>query len=259
MRSNYKPEQQQKRQPGRRLVTKLGKYLLRAIGQFQARHSLVSIEPVLDKADFPWMKQLENAWVEIRQELDQILENPDQIPTFHQISPDQARISKGNNWKTFGFILFGHRIDENCRLCPRTAAVLDGLPGLRTVFFSILAPGYHVPPHRGPTRAIVRAHLGLRVPKERERCWIRVDQQICYWTEGECLVFDDTFEHEVHNDTDETRVVLFLDFDRPMDRIGAMFNRLIMRLIHASHYVQMPLKNLAAWNRARDDAPSIRP
>jgi aspartyl/asparaginyl beta-hydroxylase (cupin superfamily) len=247
---NDDPKQNQARK-SRRLVIKFGKYFLRAIGRFQARHSLVGVEPVLDSADFPWMTTLEEAWQEIRMELDQVLENPDQIPTFHQISPDQSRISKGDNWKTFGFILFGHRIEENCQICPQTAAVLDSLPDLQDAFFSILAPGYHVPPHRGPTKAILRCHLGLRVPKEPEKCWIRVDDQICHWTEGKCLVFDDTFEHEVRNDTDETRVVLFLDFDRPMDRIGTAFNRIIMRMIHASTYVQTPLKNMAAWNRNR--------
>jgi aspartyl/asparaginyl beta-hydroxylase (cupin superfamily) len=253
---NEKPVQDHKRKLGRRLVIKLGKYFLRAMGRFQARHSLVNGGPVLNTADFPWIRGLEGAWVEIRQELDQVLENPDQIPTFHQISPDQARISKGNDWKTFGFLLFGHRIEENCRRCPHTAAVLDGLPGLQDAFFSILAPGYRVPPHRGPTRAILRCHLGLRVPRKREDCWIRIDDEICRWTEGECLVFDDTFEHEVHNDTEETRAVLFLDFDRPMDRIGTVFNRIIMRMIHASTYVQTPLKNMAAWNLARGNAPS---
>ena len=89
-----------KRKPGRRLLIKLGKHILRAVGRFQVRHSLCSVDPVLGTADFPWMAQLEESWQEIRQELDQVLEDPGEIPTFHQISPDQARISKGNNWKT---------------------------------------------------------------------------------------------------------------------------------------------------------------
>jgi len=47
----------------------------------------------------------------------------------------------------------------------------------------------------------VRCHLGLRVPPQAERCWIRVDGEICRWQEGRCLLFDDTYEHEVLNDT----------------------------------------------------------
>ena len=36
------------------------------------------------------------------------------------------------------------------------------------------------------------------------------------WREGKSLVFDDTYEHEAWNETDATRVVLFLDVVRPL-------------------------------------------
>lgn len=36
------------------------------------------------------------------------------------------------------------------------------------------------------------------------------------WSKGEALLFDDTFNHEVWNDTDGYRVVLFIDFARPL-------------------------------------------
>ena len=94
-------------------------------------------------------------------------------------------------------------------------------------------------------RAVVRLHLGLIVPEDRASCWIRVDDQICTWEEGKVIVFDDTYEHEVRNDTPDRRVVLFVDFDRPMDRIGSLVNRLLVYMIKVSNYVQVPLKNLA--------------
>jgi ornithine lipid ester-linked acyl 2-hydroxylase len=239
----------------RRLIMKGGKRLLRRVGEFQARHSLVGTSPVLDNAEFPWVAELEAATPRVRAELDAVLQRPEDIPTFHQLSPDQRRISKGDNWKTYAFYVFGNRVDDNCRSCPDTAEVLARLPDLQNAWFSILAPRYHIPPHRGPTRAIIRCHLGLQVPADREQCWLRVDDQICHWEEGRCLVFDDTYEHEVRNDTDEVRVVLFLDFDRPMDRIGKAFNRLLVAVIRGSAYVRDPLKNLAAWNaKVRDDA-----
>ena len=86
------------------------------------------------------------------------------------------------------------------------------------------------------------------MPDAGDSCWLRVDDQICHWHEGKCLVFDDTFEHEVKNDTPQRRVVLFLDFDRPMDRLGTLCNRMLVFLIRISSYVQVPLKNLAEWN-----------
>ncbi|MDT8282008.1 MAG: aspartyl/asparaginyl beta-hydroxylase domain-containing protein, partial [Gammaproteobacteria bacterium] len=156
---------------------------------------------------------------------------------------------------TFALYVYGHRVDDNCALCPRTAAVLDALPGMRTAMFSILAPHYHIPAHKGPTRAVIRAHLGLRIPTDWQKVWIRVDDQILHWKEGEVVLFDDSYDHEVRNDSDETRAVLFIDIDRPMDRIGTLFNRLIVHLIQASAYVRQPLKNLASWNHEKRDQP----
>jgi len=232
----------------RRLIIKSGKHTLRKVGDFQARHSLVGTGPILAKEEFPWTRRLEKHYPEIRAELQAVLSRPEDIPAFHQLSPDQQRISKADHWKTFAFYVFGHRVDDNCARCPTTAQLLDELPDLQNAWFSILAPRYHIPPHKGPTKAIIRCHLGLMVPQDRENCWLRVDDQICHWREGECLVFDDTYDHEVFNNTDETRVVLFLDFDRPMDGVGRLFNRMLIRVIRASAYVKDPLKNLAAWN-----------
>ena len=230
-------------------IKKLGVKLMRGVSAFQTRHSLVGTGPVLDNAEFPWVQKVEDAYPAVRAELDALLEHPERIPAFHQISPDQERISKGDNWKVFTFHAYGTRIEENRALCPETSRLIDQIPGLQNAWFSILAPGYHIPPHHGPTRAVVRLHLGLIVPEDRESCWIRVDDQICTWEEGKVIVFDDTYEHEVRNDTPDRRVVLFVDFDRPMDRMGSLVNRLLVFLIRISNYVQVPLKNLADWNK----------
>jgi beta-hydroxylase len=235
----------------RRMIIQSGKHTLRKVGDFQARHSLVETGPVLPKEQFPWTRELEAHYADIRADLQAVLSRPEDIPAFHQLSPDQKRISKGDHWKTFAFYVFRHRVDDNCVRCPTTARLLDALPDLQNAWFSILAPHYHIPAHKGPTKAIIRCHLPLMVPKDSENCWLRVDDQICHWREGECLVFDDTYEHEVYNNTDETRVVLFLDFDRPMDRVGSLFNRALIRIIRASAYVKDPLKNLAAWNAGK--------
>ena len=235
----------------RKRFLRLGKRLLRSFEDFQGRHSTVGDPPVFENDLFPWIGPLEDATEDIHRELLQLLEHPEEIPSFHQISPEQSRISKGDNWKTFAFYVFGARIDENCVLCPRTAALLDDLPTLQNAWFSILAPRYHIPPHRGPSRTIIRVHLPLIVPSDGDNCWIRVKDERYHWKVGECFVFDDTFEHEVRNDTDERRVVLFLDFDRPMDRVGTVVNKVLVRLIRSSTFVRGPMKNLAEWNRRR--------
>ena len=226
-----------------------GKLVMRTLDAFLARRSKVATTPFLERSAFPWVAALETDADAIRAELNLVMQRPEDIPSFHEMSPDQARISKGNSWRTFVFSVFGQRIEDNCRRCPQTAKALERVPGLQNAWFSILAPGYHIPPHRGPTKAVVRCHLGLLIPTPHEQCWIRVDDQVRNWENGRCLLFDDTFEHEVRNDGDAARVVLFIDVDRPLDALGERCRRVALALLRASSYVKKPLANLERWNR----------
>ena len=63
---------------------------------------------------------------------------------------------------------------------------------------------------------MIRFHYPLIVPKEPEDCWIEIGGHHFFWQEGVPLVFDDTREHWVKNQTEETRVVLIIDFDANM-------------------------------------------
>ena len=116
-----------------------------------------------------------------------------------------------------------------------------------TGFFSILAPGKHIPPHRGPYKGLLRCHLALTVPEPADNCWIKVGDQTASWQEGRCMVFDDTYVHQVQNNTDGTRVVLFLDVIRPMRFPGSLLNRILLRLIRLSPFIQDAIKNQRAW------------
>ena len=44
---------------------------------------------------------------------------------------------------------------------------------------------------------------------------LRVGQATRAWREGECLVFDDTVEHEAWNRSRSKRIVVLFDFARP--------------------------------------------
>ena len=237
------------RRSRRKRVKKAGKRLFRGVNGLLALQSRIGDEPVFDPSEFDWTRRLEAGWRPIREELDALLELKDEIPCFHEISPDQRRISKGRDWKTFFLYGFDHRADANCDRCPRTLEILSGIPGLRLAMFSILEPGYHVPPHRGVTKGVLRCHLALRVPQERDRCVIRIDDEIHAWEEGRCLVFDDTYEHEVLNQTDEVRVVLFLDVDRPMDAPGRLLSHILRRMIRWTAYVRDARRNVHVWER----------
>ena len=71
-----------------------------------------------------------------------------------------------------------------------------------------------------------------------------MDETITAWKEGEIFVFDDTYEHEVWNDTDEERVILLFDFDRPMKFWGRFMNKAFLQIMKLTAFYQDPKKNL---------------
>ena len=84
--------------------------------------------------------------------------------------------------------------------------------GMGETIFSRLAPGTHLAAHCGPSNFRLRCHLGLLVPPGAT---IRVGGETRAWREGEVLVLDDAFEHEVWNDSGEPRVILIVDVWHP--------------------------------------------
>jgi len=231
------------------MVKRSGRFLLNTLADFIGRQSLIGDQPVFARSVFPWIEELENNWQTMRAELDVVLKSRDSVPSFHEVSPYQKRISTAGNWKTFVLNVFGDRFEPNCRRCPQTDRLLQQVPNLRNAGFSILAPHYCIPPHRGPTNSIVRIHLALKIPSDKQNCWIRVDDRVLHWKEGECIVFDDHYEHEVQNNTDEERVVLFFDVDRPMRLPGWLLTQSLLSGLRYSAYVRDPMKNLHEWER----------
>jgi beta-hydroxylase len=231
----------------RKRVIRFGKRMRPRLNAFLTTQSRVPTGPVLDSADFPFVQDIERAWPAIRREFDAIYSARANLPAFHQISPDQKRISTGENWKTFVLYGFGVRSERNCARCPETAKALARVPGLQSAFFSIIAPGYRIPAHQGVTKGILRIHLGMMVPKERERCFMRVGDQKVVWREGKCVVFDDSFEHEVQNNTDEPRAVLLFDFDRPMRPLGRAVHQGSVWALKRSPFFRDAQRNLNAW------------
>ncbi|MEB3338353.1 MAG: aspartyl/asparaginyl beta-hydroxylase domain-containing protein [Leptolyngbyaceae bacterium] len=154
---------------------------------------------------FDFVSKLESNWQIIRDELTHLREK-DFIPW-----PERYLYGKG--WNTFGLYAFGVKVGKNCTLCPETTKLVEQIPDLTSAGFSVLAPGTHIAPHTGYPDGLLRCHLGLVVPED---CALRVADQTKTWTEGKCLVFDDTSEHEAWNRGATTRVVLLIDFKAPI-------------------------------------------
>ena len=233
--------------PVRRRVKRYGKRLTRWVAAYQARQGLVPDTPFVDTGHFPFLKEFEDRWEEIQAEAREVLKFREYIPGFQEVSPDQYRIATADNWKTHFLYGFGEKLETNCKLAPITAAIIGRASKIHTAFFSILAPGYHVPAHTGVTKGILRTHLGLIIPEEGEKCRIRVGDQFMNWENGKVFVIDDFYDHEVWNDSDEERVVLLLDFNRPMRPGGRLVTWLLLNAIKLSAFYQEPKNNLRGF------------
>jgi aspartyl/asparaginyl beta-hydroxylase (cupin superfamily) len=154
----------------------------------------------------------------IREELTAVLPESAKMPRYHDIDSDQDVISGSteNDWKVFMLELKGAGdAIANRERCPRTVEVLGRIPVVLQAFFSIMDPGKVVPPHRGPSFGFLRYHMAFKVSEEKPPT-LRVKDRFHTWKEGECMIFDDTWEHEVLNESPESRVVLIIDVPRPL-------------------------------------------
>jgi ornithine lipid ester-linked acyl 2-hydroxylase len=214
-----------------------------------ARQSVHKDPHIYDPTLFPWAGGLERGWRSIRAELDRVMVFRDQMPSFHEILKEVSTITVDNQWKTYFLAGIGMDCTENARRCPETMRLLHQIPGMTTAFFSILSPHKHIPAHRGAWNGILRLHLGLMVPEPRERCRIRIGNDYRSWEEGKALIFDDTFNHEVWNDTEGYRVVLFVDFARPLKQPWHWMNRRLLKMGTLAPFLREAGEKQKNWER----------
>ncbi|MFL6740906.1 MAG: aspartyl/asparaginyl beta-hydroxylase domain-containing protein [Sphingomicrobium sp.] len=176
-----------------------------------------------ERDEFDWVAELEAETPAIRAELEAIIAAGADFQPYVEDEPDRPRrefhgLHGHPSWTALYLWRDGRRVEENAARCPRTMAALDKVPMTRigaktpSVLFSRLTPGAHIPPHRGMLNGRLIAHLPLIVP---DGCWLRVGNETRTWEEGKLLIFDDSFEHEARNDSNETRIVLLFDLWRP--------------------------------------------
>jgi aspartate beta-hydroxylase len=176
-----------------------------------------------DRAQFPWLDEVEAATDVIRQELLGVLGDPQAFAPYVQGDAnrphqDQQGMLNNPDWSAFYLWRNGERVAGHAERCPRTLEALDGAPLARipsrspSVLFSQLRPGAHIPPHNGMINTRLICHLPLVVPG---KCRFRVGNEVREWQEGRAWVFDDSIDHEAWNDSDRTRVILLFDIDRP--------------------------------------------
>ena len=185
----------------------------------------------LDKY-FAGYKILEDNWGEIKHEIEGVINSGKTLPKFHEVDDGQEYISDndGLSWRLLNLLLYEMWHEKNCDLYPKTTSILQKLGSVKSAYFSILAPGKHMPPHKGPYKGIIRYQLALSVPKNGE-CKIIVDDKDCFWEEGKSVLFDDTYTHEVINNTNEVRIALLLDVKREISGLLKYYDKFVFKLI----------------------------
>lgn len=165
-----------------------------------------------DKEDFEWTPMLEESFETLREEVLSIIQN-DHQQQFGEFCTELENLMTG--WNTMAFYVNGRRQQDACERAPHLAEIADAMleyeEGELTMV-SALNPRSHIPPHVGPLNGILRCHLPLHIPNG---CGLRVGGEDVEWEEGKVLVFDDSFVHEVWNDSDEVRIVLFFNAWHP--------------------------------------------
>ena len=188
--------------------------LLAPVNAFMVLASRVPTTPYLPSREIDELKVLDDNWETIRDEALQMAEMR------------RIRAADGHNdigfssffkygWKRFYLKWYDADHPSASALCPVTTELLKGIPNIKAAMFASLPPGSRLPRHRDPYAGSLRFHMGLITPNSPD-CYINVDGETYYWRDGEAVVFDETFIHYAENKTDQNRIILFADVERPM-------------------------------------------
>ncbi|WP_199287853.1 lipid A hydroxylase LpxO [Kushneria phosphatilytica] len=201
------------------------------INAFMYLFSKVPDQPYHREADFPELAPLTARWEEIRDEA---------LALENHIKGSQQKDDAGFNsffrrgWKRFYLKWYNDSHESARQLCPRTTEILAGIPSVKAAMFAELPAGSKLMKHRDPYAGSIRYHLGLRTPND-DRCLINVDGESYSWRDGQAVLFDETFIHYAENYSDQNRLILFCDIERPMKyRWAAAVNRWFSRNVMAA-------------------------
>ncbi|MBA3772242.1 MAG: aspartyl/asparaginyl beta-hydroxylase domain-containing protein [Ramlibacter sp.] len=184
--------------------------------------------PIMQTRDvFPQGLAFERRFDEVQREIDLLLQKR-KLTRYQDIDPARAA-EVSQDWRLY-YAYFLWKENESARAdLPVTLEIVKNIPHAINVTVAVLEPGVELAAHEGPYAGVLRYHLGIRVPKENPPS-IRVLDQHYTWKAGESIVIDDVYNHEVFNKSDDVRVILMVDFMRPMNPVAHVVNRLCLRM-----------------------------
>jgi len=172
-----------------------------------------SDEPALyNPEDYPEIKYVLNHYPEIRREADDYINRRFDI---EYSNPSAPNMTYPDSWKNVYFKNYLLRYEVGRKYFPNTYKLFEQNPAITLAGITTLAPKSRLMPHCGETNAIIRCHLGLKVPGKLPELGLKVKGQSVCWEEGKVFAFNDAFQHEAWNDTNDYRYVLVFDIMRP--------------------------------------------
>ncbi|WP_293500643.1 aspartyl/asparaginyl beta-hydroxylase domain-containing protein [Roseateles sp.] len=188
--------------------------------------SKLPAKPYLPVAGFPELKLLQEHWQDIRAEAFQLAE-AGEIKKSDKYNDAGFNSFFKTGWTRFHLKWYGDAHPSARELCPVTTALLQRIPTVKAAMFAALPPGGRLVTHRDPFAGSVRYHLGLVTPND-DRCYISVDGERYSWRDGQGVIFDETYLHYAENQSDQMRIILFCDVERPLNNpVARWFNHFI--------------------------------
>jgi len=171
-------------------------------------------EPFLDARTISDLQYLQENWETIRDEVISLAKEGG-IKNAKGVQDVGFNSFFRTGWTRFYLKWYDDYMPSAIQKCPKTIEILKKTLSINAAMFASLPPGAVLRPHRDPYAGSLRYHLGLITPNS-DNCYIKVDDKRSAWKDGEHILFDETFLHEAHNETDQQRIILFADVHRPM-------------------------------------------
>ena len=160
------------------------------------------------------------------------------IPSYKSIDIIQKRIAQrsvnGAEWKVLMFEFAGRKFANNRKICPITSNYLDQIPRIFQAFYSVLEAGKSIPSHRSPYNGYLRCHIGIDIPPINPP-QLLISDELIEWQNGVAILIDDTWQHEVINNSPQDRVVLIVDIARPMNQLGMAIHNVLSFMIRHTY------------------------
>lgn len=177
-----------------------------------------------DTSEFEWVNAMETASKEILGEFKNALKHTDNellrpyLASEFNAPAELQHLAGSSNWSALDLYRDGEANPTATKLFPKTLTAIQSVPNYSLsenpfeVFFSLLKPHQHIADHYGESNHALTVHLALDIPND---CYLQVDDEPHEWHPGKITVFDDSYLHSAHNNSDELRSVLIFSIWHP--------------------------------------------